>query len=96
MTPLQSTLEDTLCSKVRLRILKLLAKSQTLTTSEIAAKTGVNYIATRAHLDALEKGDVLTHANFGKRIRHYRFKESERAQAVRNVIEAWGLPENHA
>ena len=94
--PTQSKLEDTLCSKVRLRILKLLLESQKLTTSEIAAKVGVNYVVARAHLNALEKGDVLTHANFGKRIRYYRFKESTRALAVKNFIEAWCRPENRA
>jgi predicted ArsR family transcriptional regulator len=90
-TPSQVTVEDTLCSKVRLKILRLLAESQALTTSEIAAKIGVNYLAARAHLDALEKVDVLTHANFGRRIRYYRFKESERARAIKNVMEAWSL-----
>jgi DNA-binding transcriptional ArsR family regulator len=94
MMPLQSTLEDTISSKVRLRILKLLAESQALTASEIAVKVGVNYAVTRAHLDALEKGGILTHANFGKRIRYYRFKESAKAYATRNLIEAWSSPKN--
>jgi ribosomal protein S25 len=64
-------------------------ESRSLTTSEIAAKVGVNYVIARAHLPALENGDVLTHTNFGKRIRYYRFKESTRALAVKNFIEAW-------
>jgi predicted ArsR family transcriptional regulator len=85
----QSRLEDTLCSKVRLRILKLLAKSQALTTSEIAAKVGVNYVIARTHLTALENAGVLIHVNFGKRIRYYKFEESERARAIRNFIETW-------
>jgi predicted ArsR family transcriptional regulator len=57
-----------------MRILKLLAESDTITTSEIAAKAGVNYVITRAHLDALETSEVLTHINFGKRIRYYSSK----------------------
>ena len=85
----EPTLEDALCSRVRLRILKLLAESRKLTTSEIAARTGINYVAARGHLEALENSDVLVHVNFGKRIRYYRFKESARANAVRNFIEAW-------
>jgi predicted ArsR family transcriptional regulator len=93
VTSMQSKLEDTLCSKVRLRILKVLVESQTLTTSEIAAKVGVNYVVARAHLAALENGDVLTHTNFGKRIRYYRFKESAKAKAVWNLIEAWRFKE---
>ncbi len=91
-----SALEDTLCSRVRLRILKLLIDSQKLTPAQIAAKVRVNYVVVRAHLEALENGDVLTHSNFGKRIRYYKFKESARAKAVRNVIEAWCCPENPA
>jgi predicted ArsR family transcriptional regulator len=93
MTFPQPTLEDTLCSKVRLRILKALVESRTLTTSEIAAKVGVNYVIARAHLNALENGDVLTHTNFGKRIRYYKFKESAKAKAVWNFIEAWRIKE---
>lgn len=92
----QSTLEDTLCSRVRLRILKLLIESHRLTTSEIAAKTGVNYVVALAHLEALENGDVLTHVNFGRRIRYYKFKESARARAIRDVIEAWRCLNNPA
>jgi hypothetical protein len=42
----------------------------------------------------LEDADVLTHLNFGKRIRYYRLKESEKANAIRNLIETWSLPEN--
>jgi predicted ArsR family transcriptional regulator len=88
-------LEDTLCSRVRLRILKLLMECQTLTTAQIAEKVQVNYVVARAHLEALEKGDILAHVNFGKRIRYYRFKESAKANAVRRFIEAWQSPENH-
>jgi predicted transcriptional regulator len=93
MTPPQATLEDTLCSRVRLRILKVLIEFQTLTPAQIAAEVGDNYVVTRAHLDALEEGDILTHAQFGNRIRYYRFKESAKSIAVRNFIEAWSCPE---
>ena len=89
MTPSQSSIEDTLCSRVRLRILRLLTETQTLTVSEIAFKMGVNYVSARTHLEALEMEGVLSHTNFGKRIRYYRFKESARASAVRKLIEAW-------
>jgi predicted transcriptional regulator len=89
MTPPKPELEDALCSKVRLKILKLLIESQTLTTSQIAAEVGVNYVVARAHLDVLENSDVLTHLNFGKRICYCRFGESAKARALRNLIEAW-------
>lgn len=90
----QLLLEDTLCSRVQLRILKLLAESQALTTSEIAAKVGVNYLSAKGHLEALERSGVLTRVSFGKRIRFYKYKESVRANAVRRMIEVWGCPEN--
>jgi predicted ArsR family transcriptional regulator len=70
-------------------ILKLLTESQKLTTPEIATKLGTNCVLARANLDALENADVLTHSNFEKRIRYYKFKESQRARAVRGFIEAW-------
>jgi predicted ArsR family transcriptional regulator len=92
--PPPSTLEDTLCSRVRLRITKILIDFQNLTTAQIAAEIGVNYIAVRAHLEALENADILTHYNFGKRIRYYKIKESARANAVKNLIEAWHPKEN--
>jgi ribosomal protein S25 len=79
---------ESLCSKIQLRILKLLVESRSLTTSEIAAKTRVNYVVARRNLDILEKVDVLTHSNFGRRDRYYRFKDSAKANAVRNFIEA--------
>jgi predicted transcriptional regulator len=85
MTPLQPTLEDTLCSKVRLKILKLLIESQMLNTSQIAAKVGVNYAVARAHLDILERADILRCVNFGKRICYCRFSESAKVKARRSL-----------
>jgi response regulator of citrate/malate metabolism len=38
----------------------LIVESRTLTTSEIAAKVGVNYVTARAYLEALER-DVSSH-----------------------------------
>ena len=88
----QSSIEDVLCSRVRLKILKVLMQSDELNVSEIARKIGVNYASTKMHLEALEKEGVLTHVMFGKRIRYYRFQESARARAVKAFIEAWHAP----
>jgi hypothetical protein len=44
----------------------------------------MNYVLARTHLEVLEGAGVLTHENFGKRIRYYGFKESTRAVAVKN------------
>jgi hypothetical protein len=49
----------------------------------------MNYVLARTHLEVLEGAGVLTHENFGKRIRYYGFKESTRAVAVKNFVEAW-------
>jgi hypothetical protein len=57
--------KNTLCSDVRLKAI-----------FEIATKERVKYVLTRARLEALENSDILTYANFGKRIRYYGFKES--------------------
>ena len=92
MTHSQSNIEDVLCSKITLKILKLLMQSDELTVSEIARRLGVNYASARLHLEALEKEDVLTHVMFGKRIRYYRYEESRRADAVKAFIEAWHAP----
>ena len=87
--------EDSLCSRVRLRILKVLIEFHTLTPSQIAAELGINYVLVRQHLNALEDSDVLTHVSFGNRIRHYKLKDSPRANAVKNFIEAWSCRETN-
>ena len=89
MTLPPSTLENTLCSRVRLRILKALIEFNALTPTQIAAEMGINYVAARAHLKALEENDILTHSDFGQRIRYYKFKQTERAKAVKDLIEAF-------
>lgn len=81
-------LEDVLCSKTRMKILKILVGAQ-LTPSEIAKSVGVNYVATAKHLVLLEAEGILEHINFGERIRYYKFNESSRANAVRELIAAF-------
>jgi predicted transcriptional regulator len=86
MTPTpQRNIEDVLCSKTRLKILKLLMDSQ-LTPSEIARAVGVNYVIAEQHLEILEAEGILTHAKFGKRIRYYKYNEIPQARAVQNLI----------
>lgn len=89
MTPTpQRNIEDVLCSKTRLNILKLLMRSQ-LTPSEIARAVGVNYVITEQHLEILECEGILAHAKFGKRIRYYRYNETPKARAVQTFMEAF-------
>lgn len=86
--------EDVLCSKTRLKILKTLIDSQE-TPSEIAKTVGVNFVKTSQSLQILESEGILTHAKFGKRIRYYKYNETPRARAVQNLIVAFqeGLTE---
>jgi predicted transcriptional regulator len=94
MTPTpQGNIEDVLCSKTRLKILKLLMGSQ-LTPSEIARAVGVNYVVTEQHLEILESEGILTYVKFGKRIRYYKYNQIPKARAVQNLLEAFQrLPE---
>jgi DNA-binding transcriptional ArsR family regulator len=85
----QTSLEDALCSRVRIRILKLLARGELLTVTTIAAKMGVNYGSAEGHLEALEREEIVSCVRFGKRIRYYKWKESARTNAIRCMIEAW-------
>ena len=80
-------IEDVLCSKTRLKILKLLIGSQ-LTPSDIAERVGVCYANATKHLEILEAEGLIEHVRFGERIRFYKFNEtSPKAIAVRNLIE---------
>jgi DNA-binding transcriptional ArsR family regulator len=83
------SLEDVLCSKTRMRILKALKKFVRLNTSDIGRHVGTNFHVVTVHLRLLEEQDVLTHANFGSRSHLYRFSESPRAKAVAKLLEAW-------
>jgi ribosomal protein S25 len=89
ITSPQTDIEDVLCSKTRLKMLKILMQSERLTASNIAKRIAVNYVVARAHLEILEQGDILARVMFGKRIRYYKFKDSARAKTVKELIEAW-------
>lgn len=64
------------------RILKVFTQSERLTVYEIAARTAVNYVSAKAHLQAHERSDILARVTFGRRIRYYRYKA--RAKRRRN------------
>jgi predicted transcriptional regulator len=87
MTPTpQRNIEDVLCSKTRLKILKALIDSKQ-TPSEIAKTVGVNFVKANECLHILETDGIPTHAKFGKRIRYYKYNETPKARAVQNLIE---------
>jgi predicted ArsR family transcriptional regulator len=82
-------IEDVLCSKIRMKILKVLVGSQ-LTPSQIAKKVGVNYVIAHKHLQVLEEAGLIEHSSFGRRIRYYRFsKSSSKAIAVCDLIDTF-------
>jgi DNA-binding transcriptional ArsR family regulator len=89
MTSPHDDIEYVLCSKTRLKVLKVLTQSEQLTVSEIARRTTVNYVSARTHLETLERGGILVRVMFGKRIRYYKFKDSPIAKAVKDLIEAY-------
>jgi predicted transcriptional regulator len=83
------SLEDVLCSKCRIKILKLLLQFGQLNASEIARNIGISYGATFQHLRLLVSDDILTEKRFG-RTRLYRFNEqSPKARAVLNLLQTW-------
>lgn len=81
--------EDVFCSRLRMKILRILVQVGELNGSEIARRLSVNYGTTSKHLKALENEGILVHKAFG-RIRLYRLNErSPRAKAVQTLIEMW-------
>jgi len=81
--------EDVFSSRLRMKILRILAQVGELNGSEIARRLNANYVTTNKHLKALEEESILSHKVFG-RIHLYRFNErSPKAKAVQALIEAW-------
>jgi DNA-binding transcriptional ArsR family regulator len=85
--------EDIFCSRVRMKILKILAQLGELNVSEITHRLGVNYQTTAGHLNVLEAENILKHKKFG-RIRLYKLNErSPKARAIQILLDAWKEPE---
>jgi predicted transcriptional regulator len=82
-------LEEVFSSKLRMKILKIIAQVGELNVSQIARKIGANYATTNKHLKILEDEGILQHKVFG-RIHMYRLNEhSSKAKAVQNLIDTW-------
>ncbi|MDH5374867.1 MAG: winged helix-turn-helix domain-containing protein [Candidatus Bathyarchaeota archaeon] len=82
-------IENILGSRIRVKILKILAQVGELNVSEIARRLGVNYTTTSKHLKILEDEHILQHKVYG-RIRLYRFNEhSPKAKAIQELMETW-------
>jgi predicted transcriptional regulator len=85
--------EDVFCSRVRLKILKVLIQLGELNVSEITRRLRLNYETTTNHLKLLEAEDILQHKRFG-RIRLYRLNErSPKARAIEALLNVWSEEE---
>jgi len=81
--------EDFFCSRLRMKILKILWQVGELNISGIARRLGVNYGTTNKHLKVLENEGIVQHKRFG-RIRIYRLnKHSPKTKAIQNLLEVW-------
>ena len=81
-------LDDVFCSKLRMKILKLLFQLRQLKTSDFQKRLGASYTVTMQHLTVLEKEGVITKRLSG-RIRFFRFANTLKAQAVQKLLEEW-------
>jgi DNA-binding transcriptional ArsR family regulator len=80
--------EDVFCSKIRMKILKLLLKFGQLNTSDLARRLGANYLVTLRHLTLLKEEGVVTQRLSG-RTRFYRLTNTLKARATIKLIEDW-------
>jgi len=81
--------EDFFCSRLRMKILKILSEVGELNISGIARRLGVNYGTTNKHLKVLENEGIAQHKRFG-RIRIYRLNQhSPKTKAIQNLLEVW-------
>ena len=81
-------LEDVFCSKLRMKILKLLFQLRQIKTSDFQKRLGASYTVTMQHLTVLEKEGVITQRLSG-RIRFFRFANTLKARAVQRLLEEW-------
>jgi predicted transcriptional regulator len=81
-------LEEVFCSKIRMRILKLLFKLGQLNTTDLAHRLGANYAITLRNLILLEREGIVTKRLSGK-TRFFRFTNSLKARATMKLLEEW-------
>jgi predicted transcriptional regulator len=89
---MSNRLEDVFCSRVRIRILKILLQLGQLSVSGIANRLAINYGVTVKHLEILENSGIVQIRLYG-RIRLCRLKDSLKTKAIREVLETWERPD---
>jgi DNA-binding transcriptional ArsR family regulator len=62
----ESSAEEILGSKGRIRVLKVLSESGELNISEVSRRTGLNYTSVERHLMKLKKMELLKEKRYGK------------------------------
>jgi predicted transcriptional regulator len=83
------SLEDVLCSRCSIKILKILLQYSQLNLSEITQAVGTNHKIASVHLKKLVGVGILLEKRYGK-TRLYRFNgQSPKARAVINFLQAW-------
>ena len=84
---MNSTIEDLLGSRARVKILKALTIHEELTITLLIKKTRLNHTNVRKHLDYLKTVGLVEEKAFG-RIKLFRYKlENMKARAFKNLIE---------
>ena len=89
--PLESkySIENLFGSKIRVRILKILARKEELPITSIINTTRTNYNTALKHLRFLEACNLIQEHKFG-RIRMFRYKrENIKARTCSQLIEIW-------
>ena len=82
-------IENLLGSKARVKILKILAKNEELSISQIIRRTKLNHSSVKYHLACLKSYNLVQEKIFG-RIKIYRYKfENIRAKSLGKFIEIW-------
>jgi len=83
------TIESLFGSKIRVRILRILARKEELSITSIINRARTNYNIALKHLRVLEACNLIEEHKFG-RIRIFRYKrENIKARKLYQLIEIW-------
>ena len=86
---LKSTIEEVFGSKIRIRILRILAHKGELSLTSLINEIQTNYITALRHLYILQDNNLIEENKFG-RIRIFRYKiENIKARMLRELITIW-------
>ena len=88
MPQITNPVEEVLCSKTRIKIIKLLDDLGQLNVSDVAHRLHINYQEITRHLRILENSKIVESRVCG-RTRSFRLSGSQRTQAIRKMLEAW-------